>query len=74
MRILRTSCCAKAPANKSFFHLGNFSPYVLLFTDYSAGRKTPLEQEIFIFEKQKSAEEKFEALVTENVKKGWEKS
>jgi hypothetical protein len=55
-------------------HLGNFSPYVLLFTDYSAGRKTPLEQEIFIFEKQKSAEEKFEALVTENVKKGWEKS
>jgi len=55
-------------------HLGNFSPFVLLFTDYSAGRKTPLEQDIFIFDKLKAAEDKFELLVAENVKKGWEKS
>jgi hypothetical protein len=54
--------------------LGNFSPFVLLFTDYSAGRKTPLEQDIFIFDKLKAAEDKFELLVAENVKKGWEKS
>ena len=53
---------------------GHFPAFALVYTDYSAGRKTPLDQDIFIFDNQKEGEEKMELLITENIKKGWEKA
>ena len=51
---------------------GMFSPFVVVFTDYSAGRKTPLEQEIFLCNSEKEVKSKIEELKEENIKKGWE--
>jgi hypothetical protein len=53
---------------------GHFPAFALVYTDYSAGRKTPLDQDIFIFDNQKEAEEKMVLLIGENIKKGWEKA
>jgi hypothetical protein len=53
---------------------GHFPAFALVYTDYSAGRKTPLDQDIFIFDNQKEGEEKMELLIAENIKKGWEKA
>jgi hypothetical protein len=52
---------------------GQYSPFVVLYTDFSAGRKTPLEQEIFLCASRKGMEKKMAELVEENIKKGWEK-
>ena len=51
---------------------GEFSPYVVVFTDYSFGRKEPLEQELFICQNEKELKSKIEELKIENIKKGWE--
>lgn len=53
--------------------LGNYSPFFLLYSDFSAGRKTPLEQEIFLCSDKKEMDDKLTALIAENVKSGWEK-
>lgn len=53
---------------------GIFSPFVLVYSDYSAGRKTPLEQEIFLCQNEKELESKMTELKEENIKKGWELS
>jgi hypothetical protein len=45
---------------------------VVVYSDFSAGRKTPLEQEIFLCENEKEAAAKITALKEENIKKGWE--
>jgi hypothetical protein len=52
-------------------HTRIYSPFVVVFTDYSAGRKKPLEQEIYVFEKLEDAENKMTGLKTENIKTGW---
>ena len=52
---------------------GQYSPFVVLYTDFSAGRKTPLEQDIFLCASSKDMEKKMAELVEENIKKGWEK-
>jgi len=51
---------------------GLYSPYLVVFTDYSAGRKTPLEQELFLCSSEKEVKERIDALKEENIKKGWE--
>jgi hypothetical protein len=50
-----------------------YAPYLVLYTDFSAGRKTPLEQEIFLCSSSEEMEKKMSELVEENIKKGWEK-
>jgi ATP-dependent DNA ligase len=52
---------------------GQYSPFVVLYTDFSAGRKTPMEQDIFLCATSKDMEKKMAELVEENIKKGWEK-
>lgn len=51
---------------------GLYAPYVVLFTDYSGGRKTPLEQELFLCATEKEMSAKIAMLKEENIKKGWE--
>ncbi len=53
---------------------GHYPAFALMYTDYSAGRKSPLDQDIYIFDNLKEAEAKFEQLISDNIKKGWEKS
>jgi hypothetical protein len=44
----------------------------VVYSDYSAGRKTPLEQEIFLCASAKKVKSKVDELKEENIKKGWE--
>ena len=53
--------------------IGQYSPFLVLYTDFSAGRKTPLEQEIFLCATSEKMEHKIAELIAENIKKGWEK-
>jgi hypothetical protein len=50
-----------------------YPPYVVYYTDFSAGRKDMLQQEMNIARTEKEAEALFAASVSENVKKGWSK-
>ena len=50
---------------------GDFSPFVVIYTDFSGGRKTPMEQEIYLCETEKEATDKVALLKEENIKKGW---
>jgi ATP-dependent DNA ligase len=52
---------------------GQYAPFVVLYTDFSPGRKTPLEQDIFLCATSNDMEKKMAELVEENIKKGWEK-
>ena len=52
---------------------GLYSPFIVLYTDFSAGRKTPLEQDIFLCATSEDMEKKMAQLVDENIKKGWKK-
>jgi ATP-dependent DNA ligase len=52
---------------------GQYSPFVVLYTDFSVGRKTPMEQDIFLCASSKDMEKKMAELVEENIKKGWKK-
>lgn len=51
---------------------GMYAPYVVLFSDYSAGRKEPLEQELFLCNSMDEVKSKVDKLKEENIKKGWE--
>ncbi len=51
---------------------GSYAPYNVVYTDFSGGRKEPLEQEIYLCSNEKEAVEKVENLKAENIKKGWE--
>jgi hypothetical protein len=48
-------------------------PYIIIYTDFSAGRKEPLKVSTEYALNEKRARELFDAAVKENVKKGWEK-
>ena len=52
---------------------GKFSSYINFYTDYSPGRKSPLDTDIFMHQTLAEAKIKFAALKEENIKKGWEK-
>lgn len=49
-----------------------YSPYYVLYTDFSAGRKSPLDQDIYLCLTEADANQKVEELKEENIKKGWE--
>ena len=49
-----------------------YAPYVVVYSDYSAGRKEPLEQELFLCNSEEEVKTKIGALKEENIKKGWE--
>ena len=49
-----------------------FPAYVVHWTDYSAGRATPLDREVRVAPTEAEALRLADALVTENIKKGWE--
>jgi hypothetical protein len=53
---------------------GKFSSYINFYTDYSPGRKSPLDTDIFLHQSLEEAKIKFAALKEENIKKGWEKA
>ena len=57
--------------NKSFEQ--SFPPYVLYYTDFSAGRKDPLQTEIKIASSEEKLRELLDKGIEENVKKGWER-
>lgn len=52
----------------------DYPAYVVHFTDYSPGRKSPLNHEVRIAPDKESAEQIVEAMLEANVKKGWEKA
>jgi hypothetical protein len=45
----------------------------LYYTDFSAGRKDPLQTDIYTAIDEVELELKFDDLLAENIKKGWEK-
>jgi hypothetical protein len=51
----------------------SFPAYVVHWTDYSATRGTPLEREVRLAPSEALAMELGEAMIAENVKKGWSK-
>jgi len=51
---------------------GSYAAYNVVYTDFSAGRKAPLEQDLFLCTSEKEALKKVELLKEENIKKGWE--
>lgn len=51
---------------------GLYAPYVVVYTDFSGGRKTPMEQEIYLCQSEKEVSSVVAELKTENIKKGWE--
>ena len=52
---------------------GLFPAYILYYTDFSLGRKDPLQTEIYTAINEVELELKFDDLLAENIKKGWEK-
>jgi hypothetical protein len=50
-----------------------FPAYVVHWTDYSAGRGTPLDREVRLAMEESVAMQIADAMVTDNIKKGWEK-
>ena len=52
---------------------GQYSPFLILYTDFSAGRKTPMEQDVYLCATSIDMKKKMTELVEENIKKGWEK-
>jgi hypothetical protein len=49
-----------------------YAPFNVIYSDFSAGRKTPLEQEIFLCSTEKEVSAKIAELKEENIKKGWD--
>ena len=52
----------------------SYPAYVVHWTDYSAGRATPLDRDVRLAPDEKSALAIAEDLIAENIKKGWEKT
>ena len=52
---------------------GLYPAYILYFTDFSSGRKEPLQTEIFTALNENELDAKFNDLIAENIKKGWER-
>jgi len=50
-----------------------YPAYVVHWTDYSAGRATPLDRDVRLASDEKSALAIAEELIAENIKKGWER-
>ncbi|MGB0579522.1 MAG: hypothetical protein ACPGVU_07455 [Limisphaerales bacterium] len=50
----------------------NRFPYVIVYTDISLGRKKPIDHTIKVAKQREQADALLEALLADNVKKGWE--
>ncbi len=48
-----------------------YPTYVIHYTDYSPGRKVPMDREVRISNSEEQINELFEQLKTDNIKKGW---
>jgi hypothetical protein len=48
-----------------------FSAYVVHWTDYSSTRKSPIDREVRLAPSEKEAVKIAEAMIAENIKKGW---
>jgi hypothetical protein len=51
----------------------DYPSYLCYYLDYSEGRSDPIKRKLYPFEDQKLALNHFKNLVSENIKKGWEK-
>ena len=51
----------------------DYPSYLCYYLDYSEGRSDPIKRKLYPFEDQKLALNHFKHLVSENIKKGWEK-
>jgi ATP-dependent DNA ligase len=51
---------------------GLYPPFLVVYTDYSPGRKNPIEQELFLCKSEEDMLAKIENLKAENIKKGWD--
>ena len=51
---------------------GLYPAFAVVYTDFSTGRKTPLEQEVFLCAGEKEMRSKIEELKKAEIKKGWE--
>ena len=49
----------------------DYAPYVVFFTDYSAGRKDPLKTSMAVGRDLASMDDHVEAWLAKNVKRGW---
>jgi len=54
-------------------HDDGYPNFVVHWTDYSPGRASPLDKEVKLAQDEASANALAEAMVSENIKKGWEK-
>ena len=50
-----------------------YPPFVVHWTDYSPGRGSPLDREVKLAPDEKTVMKIADAMVEENIKKGWEK-
>ena len=50
-----------------------YPAFVVHWTDYASGRKAPLAREVRLAPSKAEAEKIAEAMIVENVKKGWNK-
>jgi hypothetical protein len=48
-----------------------YSAYVVHWTDYSSTRKSPIDREVRLAPSEKEAVKIAEAMIAENIKKGW---
>ena len=51
----------------------DYPSYLCYYLDYSEGRSDPIKRKLYPFENEKLGLNHFENLVSENIKKGWEK-
>jgi hypothetical protein len=51
----------------------DYPSYIIYFTDFSSGRKDPLQTELYVTYSENKARSKMNELIEDNIKKGWEK-
>ena len=51
----------------------DYPSYLCYYLDYSEGRSDPIKRKLYPFEDEKLGLNHFKNLVSENIKKGWEK-
>jgi hypothetical protein len=51
---------------------GLYAPYMVVYTDFSADRSSPLDQDVFLSYSEEEMKTTFEAVKLENIKKGWQ--
>jgi hypothetical protein len=60
-------------AGEGYFRISAFPAYVVHWSDYSAGRATPLDKEVRLAPTEEEAMKIADGMIADNIKKGWEK-